>query len=57
MPAPADAVRLDADLSGEELLRSIAAQPADEYALIDADGTFVGVLTREAIDAAYRSAR
>ncbi len=57
VPAPADAVRLDADLSGQELLSTIAAHPAEAYALIDADGHFVGVLTLDAVDTAYRSAR
>ncbi|MGA9716586.1 MAG: site-2 protease family protein [Aeromicrobium sp.] len=57
VPAPAHAVRLDADLRGQELLRRVAAQPAEEYALVDSDGSLVGVLTRDAIDAAYRSAR
>jgi len=55
IPVPDGAVRLDADLSGSELLRSVASHPAEAYALVDSDGFLVGVLTHEALNEAYRS--
>jgi len=51
---PAAAPHLDADLHGTLLLREIAAHPADRYAVTEPDGTFVGVLTLDDLDAAYR---
>lgn len=52
--APEGAVRIPADVRGQDLLRLVANHPADSYALIDADGNLVGVLTRDALDTAYR---
>jgi len=49
-----NAPRLSADLSGGDLLRAMAAQPAGSYVLTEADGSVVGVLTARAVDDAYR---
>ena len=56
-PVPPGAVALDADLHGHQLLRTIAARPADAYVLTESDGTVVGVLTLDALDDAYRRSR
>lgn len=42
--APPDAVRLPYSLSGSSLLRHLAAQPAQVYAVVAPDGTVVGRL-------------
>jgi Zn-dependent protease len=52
-----DALRLPIDLAGEELLRAMGRNPASEYVLVDTDGTIVGVLVTEDVDAAYREAK
>jgi Zn-dependent protease len=54
---PPDAEQLSADLRGAELLRAMAARPAEAYALVEADGTVYGVLTARAVDEAYRAGR
>ena len=54
---PPNAERLSADLHGAELLKAMAARPAEAYALIEADGTVYGVLTARAVDEAYRAGR
>ena len=54
---PPTAVQLSADLHGADLLRAMAAQPAEAYALVEADGTIYGVLTARAVDEAYRAGR
>lgn len=53
-PVPPGAVALDADLSGEALLRAISAHPADHYVLTETDGTVAGVLSLTAVDQAFR---
>lgn len=55
--APPGAPRLSADLHGAELLRAMASQPADVYALTEADGSHYGVLNARAVDDAYRASR
>ncbi len=54
---PAGAPALAADLHGANLLRAMAAHPADVYALTEADGTVVGTLSARAVDDAYRASR
>ena len=54
---PPHAEQLSADLHGAELLKAMAARPAEAYALVEADGTIYGVLTARAVDEAYRASR
>ncbi len=56
-PPPTAAPRLPADLHGADLLRAMAAQPSDIYALTESDGTIVGSLSTRAVDDAYRASR
>lgn len=46
--------RIPDDLAGEALLRAMAEYPADDYALIDADGQITGRLRATDVDRAYR---
>jgi Zn-dependent protease len=48
---------LSADLRGPDLLRAMAAQPAEAYVLAEPDGSVFGVLTSRAVDDAYRASR
>jgi len=50
------ALRLPADLSGEDLVLAISRTPASEYLLVDGDGQVVGVLATADVDRAYRQA-
>ncbi len=54
---PAGAPHLAADLYGSDLLRAMASQPADVYALTEADGSVLGTLSAQAVDDAYRASR
>nr|WP_255669958.1 M50 family metallopeptidase [Aeromicrobium wangtongii] len=54
---PPGAETLSADLRGADLLRAMAARPAEAYALTEPDGSVYGVLTSRAVDDAYRSSR
>jgi len=54
---PPNAEQLSVDLHGAELLKAMAARPAEAYALVEADGTIYGVLTARAVDEAYRAGR
>lgn len=54
---PPHAETLSADLRGPDLLRAMAARPAEAYALTEADGSVFGVLTARAVDDAYRASR
>ena len=54
---PPNAQQLSADLHGAELLRAMAAHPAEAYALVETDGSVYGVLTARAVDEAYRASR
>jgi len=54
---PPHAEQLSVDLHGAELLKAMAARPAEAYALVEADGTIYGVLTARAVDEAYRAGR
>ena len=54
---PPGAENLSVDLSGPDLLRAMAAHPAEAYALTETDGSVFGVLTSRAVDDAYRASR
>jgi Zn-dependent protease len=54
---PPQAEQLSANLRGADLLRAMAARPAEAYALVEDDGTVYGVLTTRAVDDAYRASR
>ncbi len=54
---PPNAEQLSADLHGADLLKAMAARPAEAYALVESDGTVYGVLTARAVDEAYRASR
>jgi Zn-dependent protease len=54
---PPNAEHLSVDLRGGDLLRAMAARPAEAYALTEADGSLFGVLTSRAVDEAYRASR
>lgn len=54
---PPGAATLSVDLRGSDLLRAMAARPAEAYALTEADGSVFGVLTSRAVDDAYRASR
>jgi Zn-dependent protease len=55
--APAGAPRLPVDISGEVLVRAMAARPAETYAVIERDGSVIGVLRAARVDEAWRSSR
>lgn len=55
--APLGAAQLPADLHGSELLRAMAARPAEIYVLTEKDGSVFGVLTARAVDDAYQASR
>jgi Zn-dependent protease/CBS domain-containing protein len=44
---------LDADISGEDLLRAMSGTPAEEYVLVESDGTIFGVLSTADVDRAF----
>jgi hypothetical protein len=44
---------LDADISGEDLLRAMSGTPAEEYVLVEDDGTILGVLATTDVDRAF----
>lgn len=50
-----EGMQLPADISGEELVMAISRTPADEYLLVEADGSVVGVLSTADVDKAFRS--
>lgn len=54
---PPGAETLSADLRGSDLLRAMAARPAEAYALTEPDGSVFGVLTSRAVDDSYRASR
>lgn len=55
--APADAPRLPVDIGGAVLVRAMAARPAETYAVIERDGSVIGVLRAARVDEAWRSSR
>jgi Zn-dependent protease len=50
-----DGLQLPADLSGEDLVMAISRTPAEEYLLVEPDGSIVGVLATADVDRAFRS--
>jgi Zn-dependent protease len=53
--APEGAPRLPVDLGGSVLVRAMAARPAETYAVIEVDGSVVGVLRAARVDEVWRS--
>jgi Zn-dependent protease/CBS domain-containing protein len=49
-----DGLTLPADIAGEELVVAISRRPAEEYLLLESDGTIHGVLTTADVDRAFR---
>jgi Zn-dependent protease/CBS domain-containing protein len=49
-----EGLSLPATLAGEELILAISRRPADEYLLLEEDGTVLGVLTTADVDRAFR---
>ena len=48
---------MPATIAGEELVRAISRHPADEYLLLEEDGSVLGVLSTADVDKAFREAR
>jgi Zn-dependent protease/CBS domain-containing protein len=44
---------LDVGIAGEDLLRALSATPAEEYVLVEPDGTIFGVLATADVDRAF----
>lgn len=55
--APDGAPRLPVDIRGSVLLRAMAARPAETYAVVERDGSVVGILRAARVDEAYRNGR
>jgi len=52
-----DGLTLPATIAGEELIMAISRRPADEYLLVEEDGSVVGVLSTADVDKAFRESR
>jgi CBS-domain-containing membrane protein len=48
-----DGLVLGADIAGEDLIRAMNITPAEEYILVEADGTIFGVLATIDVDRAF----
>jgi Zn-dependent protease/CBS domain-containing protein len=48
-----DGLVLRADISGEDLLRAMSGTPAEEYVLVEEDGSIFGVLSTADVDRAF----
>ena len=48
-----DGLVLDADMAGEALIRAMSGTPAEEYVLVEPDGTIFGVLAAADVDRAF----
>ena len=48
-----DGLVLGADIAGEDLVRAMSATPAEEYVLVEPDGTIFGVLSTADVDRAF----
>lgn len=48
-----DGLVLPADLAGEDLVRAMTRTPAEEYVLVEPDGTIFGVLATSDVDRAF----
>ncbi len=49
-----EGLTLPADIAGEELVVALSRRPAEEYLLVETDGTIHGVLTTADVDRAFR---
>lgn len=52
-----DGLTLPATIAGEDLIMAISRRPADEYLLIEEDGSVMGVLSTADVDKAFRESR
>jgi Zn-dependent protease/CBS domain-containing protein len=52
-----EGLSLPADIAGEELIVAISRRPADEYLLVEEDGSIFGVLATSDVDRAFRASR
>jgi Zn-dependent protease/CBS domain-containing protein len=48
-----DGMVLGADIAGEDLIKAMSSTPAEEYVLVETDGTIFGVLTAADVDRAF----
>lgn len=48
-----DGMVLEADIAGEDLVRAMSSTPAEEYVLVEPDGTIFGVLATVDVDRAF----
>ena len=46
---------LPADIVGEDLVRAMSRNPAEEYVLVEEDGSIYGVLTTADVDRAFEA--
>ena len=51
-----EGLRLPAGLGGEALILAISRRPAEEYLLVEEDGSIYGVLSTADVDRAFRAA-
>ncbi|MFT3871850.1 MAG: site-2 protease family protein [Nocardioides sp.] len=51
-----EGLSLPADIAGEDLIVAISRRPADEYLLLEDDGSIYGVLATADVDQAFRAA-
>lgn len=51
-----DGLSLPADIAGEDLIVAISRKPAEEYILVEDDGSVFGVLSTADVDRAFRAA-
>jgi hypothetical protein len=52
-----DGLALPADIAGEDLILAISRRPAEEYLLVENDGSIFGVLSTSDVDQAFRAVR
>ncbi len=50
-----DGLVLGADIAGEDLIRAMSSTPAEEYVLVEPDGTIFGVLATVDVDRAFEA--
>jgi len=48
-----DGIVLGADIAGEDLIKAMSSTPAEEYVLVEPDGTIFGVLATTDVDRAF----
>ena len=52
-----DGLTLPATIAGEDLITAISRRPAEEYLLVEEDGSVMGVLSTADVDKAFRESR